>query len=110
METSKMKGIIVLKKLPSNLIDEAIIILKGNKKVQELKYIEKNKINLQEVAKEKDYIIKEAESVLYDYIRKIESKKSKLDIGMIIKSNKRIKRYSIVITVMFVLAILKIII
>ena len=30
MESSNLKNMVVLKNLPSNLIDEAIIILKGN--------------------------------------------------------------------------------
>lgn len=32
METSNMKNIVVLKNLPSNIVEEAIVILKGNKK------------------------------------------------------------------------------
>ena len=36
MEASKLKNMVVLKNLPSNLVDEAIIILKANKRVKKL--------------------------------------------------------------------------
>ena len=35
METSKLKNMVVLKNLPSNIVDEAIIVLKTNKKVKD---------------------------------------------------------------------------
>ena len=34
MEASNMKNMVVLKNLPSNIVDEAIIILKNGKKVK----------------------------------------------------------------------------
>ena len=42
MENGKMKNILVLKDLPSNLVEEAIVILKSSKKVKKLERIEKN--------------------------------------------------------------------
>ena len=42
MEVSNMKNIVVLKNLPSNIVEEAIIILKTNKEAKRLEYIEKN--------------------------------------------------------------------
>ena len=106
METSKMKNMIILKNPPSNLVEEAIIILKSNKKVQELKYIENKKgINI-ETLKEKDYIIKEAESVISNYISKIEEKnKKKINIE---KKYNKLRRYSIIATIMLAIAIIKI--
>lgn len=43
METSNMKNMVVLKNLPSNLVEEAIVILKSSKKVRKLEKIEKKK-------------------------------------------------------------------
>ena len=43
METSNMKNMVVLKNLPSNIVDEAIIVLKSNKKVKKLQKIEKKR-------------------------------------------------------------------
>ena len=42
METSNMKNMVVLKNLPSNLVEEAIVILKSSKKVKKLEKIDKN--------------------------------------------------------------------
>ena len=57
MESSNMKNMVILKNLPSNLVEEAIIILKSNKKAKKLEKIDKNnKIEKNEnTAKEKLY-------------------------------------------------------
>ena len=39
MDKGKMKNMVVLKDLPSNLIDEAIIILKPNKRIKKVDYV-----------------------------------------------------------------------
>lgn len=43
METSNMKNMVILKNLPSNLVEEAIVILKSSKKVRKLEKIEKKR-------------------------------------------------------------------
>ena len=40
MNMSDMKNIVILKDLPSNLVDEAIVFLKQNQKIKKLEYIE----------------------------------------------------------------------
>ena len=49
METSNLKNMVVLKSLPSNIVEEAIVILKKNIKVKEFEPQNnaetKNKIN-----------------------------------------------------------------
>ena len=69
-----MKNIIVLKNLPSNLVDEAIVILKSNKKVKKKEIIEnKNKDKLQEREEENyNFVVKEAENIIQDYIKNLE--------------------------------------
>ena len=69
-----MKNIIVLKNLPSNLVDEAIVILKSNKKVKKKEIIEnKNKDKLQEREEENyNFEVKEAENIIQDYIKNLE--------------------------------------
>ena len=59
MNSNQMKNMIVLKNLPSNLIDEAFIILKNNKKIKSLERIENKKTNKIEKEKTEDYIVKE---------------------------------------------------
>lgn len=77
MDANNMKNIIILKNLPSNLVDEAIVILKHNKKVKKLKFVDnkiKSNIDNRELEKWKnnDFFVKEAENVISDYISKIE--------------------------------------
>ena len=40
MDISTMKNMVVLRDLPSNLIEEAIVVLKANKKIKKLEYSE----------------------------------------------------------------------
>ena len=89
METSKMKNMVVLKNLPSNLVEEAIVILKSNKKVKKLEKIEKNnKTNQNEPSRrEKDYILKEAEMLVSSYISNNTQQKT-------IKTIKNSKKYA----------------
>ena len=74
MEASNMKNMVVLKNLPSNIVDEAIIILKNGKKVKKLEKIDnsKNKSRKEKNTKEKDYILKDAEMLVNGYVSKIE--------------------------------------
>ena len=88
MNMSDMKNMIVLKNLPSNLVDEAIIILKGNKKIHEYEMADAKEENSKEENKErnkkdsvkqddKNYIIKEAEMLVQSYTKELEEKSPK---------------------------------
>lgn len=108
METGPMKNIVVLKNLPSNLVEEAIVILKTNKEAKKLEYIEKtaNKKN-NNTKKAKEYMIREAESVISSYISKIEdNRNSKVSSINIEKRYRKLKIYSIIISTMLLLTIL----
>lgn len=109
MESSDMKNMVVLKNLPSNMVEEAIIIFKENQKVREKEFIEKgNKINSVEIqTKSKDCILKEAEMLVTDYINKIENKK-KFEKGdkNIMTKYKWLKYYSITSTILFVISLI----
>lgn len=109
MESSDMKNMVVLKNLPSNMVEEAIIIFKENQKVREKEFIEKgNKINSAEIqSRSKDYILKEAEMLVTDYINKIENnKKTKKEDKDIMLKYKRIKGYSLSVTILFVISLI----
>ena len=84
-----MRNVIILKNLPSNIIDEAIVVVKDKKKIQDINYDgakhkkENNIIQgsmksedlkkLEETKKEsRKYVIKEAEVVVTNYIKRIE--------------------------------------
>lgn len=109
METSNMKNMVVLKNLPSNLVEEAIVILKSNKKVKKLEKIEKSLNNSQEKMprEEKDYIIKEAEMIVSQYISKIEKKEQKEVFNKTIKKKyKNLKKYAYLATGVCILQML----
>lgn len=108
METSNMKNIVVLKNLPSNIVEEAIVILKGNKKIKKLELADKkNSKNVEnEKLKSKEYILKEAEMLVSNYIDKTQNCKNgekftKKDKNKI----KILKRYSIVVTVLLLISL-----
>ena len=99
METSNLKNMVVLKSLPSNIVDEAIIILKRNINVKEYELQNnqdaKNKKNIQNSEnRQKDYIVKEAEMLVNGYISKMESNKKKEQLNQKINNKyKRMKKY-----------------
>ena len=77
METSKMKNMVVLKNLPSNMIEEAIVIFKENSKIKAKDVINKSNQLSQIQGKSKDIIFKEAEMLVNDYVKRVESSKNK---------------------------------
>ncbi len=94
MNTSSMKNIVVLKDLPSNIVEEAIIFLKENQKLKrpelvdiDLKKIKENSKNNTETNKKidgknsKDYIVNEAQMLIAEYISKLENKDKKENIS-----------------------------
>ena len=95
MDKENIKNIIILKNLPSNLIDEAIMVIKDKKKTKDFNYSdltteqeeynEKHKIiqgymneedlkKIEKIKKEnRKYVIKEAEMVVTNYINKMDN-------------------------------------
>ena len=109
MESSNMKNMVVLKNLPSNMIEEAIIIFKGKQKVKEKELIDKsNKISFEErQPKSKEYILREAEMLVSDYINKIENKKQKEILDKNIKQKyQNLKKYSITSTILLIISLI----
>ncbi len=80
MNMSDMKNMIVLKNLPSNLIEEAIVILKENKKIHKFQTADiKNEAKSENKDEKKDsgYIVKEAEMLVRSYTEKLEKNSPK---------------------------------
>ena len=73
MNQSGLKNMVVLKNLPSNIVEEAILILKANSKIMQNEKIEEN--DKVKNNKENDYILKEAEMLISNYITRIEKRK-----------------------------------
>lgn len=75
-----MKNMIILRDLPSNMVEEAFIVFKDNVKIHKKEKVEKNKtLGKEEKPRSKEYMIKEAEMIVQDYISKIE--KREYEIG-----------------------------
>jgi len=104
METSKMKNMVVLKNLPSNMIEEAIVIFKENSKIKAKDVINKSNQLSQIQEKSKDIIFKEAEMLVNDYVKRVESSKNKKIFDKKI-NDKFLKKYSIVITILFIISL-----
>ena len=93
MEASNLKNMIVLKNLPSNIVEEAIIVLKTNNKVKKLEKVDKTetkeiqrKTSKSEL-KNNEYVTKEAELLVSNYITRLENKNNKNN-----KNKKNIKK------------------
>lgn len=108
MESSDMKNMVVLKNLPSNMVEEAIIIFKETQKVKQKELIDKGKKGnlIQNQLKSKDYILKEAEMLVTDYINKIENKKKTVNNRNIIDKYKILQKYSIISTVLLIISLI----
>ena len=86
---TKMKNMIVLKDLPSNLIEEAIIVLKANQKIKKFNLIQKDG-KQEEKSENNGYILKEAELIISNYISKNE-KNDKLKYDILNRKHKKLK-------------------
>ena len=123
MNPENMKNIIILKNLPSNLIDEAIVVVKNKKESKNINYKtlmqdgksraiqgymkEEELKKIENIKKEeRNYIIKEAEMVVTNYIAKIEKpilvekKMKKLE-----KSYKKVKMLNLMLAVISLICV-----
>ena len=109
MLENNLKNIVILKNVPSNLIDEAIIVVKSKKTAKKLELAEKNSaICFKKTSNNNDYIIKEAENVVSNYISKIEKNKNyKKSNNNIEVKYRKIKVYSIFISIMLLLCVIR---
>jgi len=109
MQTNNVKNIVVLKNLPSNIVEEAIVILKSNKYVKKFQMIEKNnnKELEQNKSNDKEYIVKEAEALLSSYVSKIENSRCIERPNKQLKEKyQKLKKYSIIITIFFTISLI----
>lgn len=118
------RNVIILKNLPSNLIDEAIIVVKDKKKLKAFNYTdmlnckENNGVIQGEIKNEtlrkientkkeqKNYIVKEAEVVVNSYIQKIEENLAYKRTDKIKKSYKKLKKINFALTITTLISIL----
>ena len=87
MDKENMKNMVILKDLPSNIVEEAIVILKPNVKFKSLDIVKTKKEKGKEKEKNKNvnktdknskkYIVNEAQMVISNYLSQIEKQKKK---------------------------------
>jgi len=106
MEKGQMKNIVVLKNLPSNLIEEAFVIVKSKKVARCLENLDnKSKAN-EDFEKKDDYIIREAESVLFNCANLVEKKDVKKEDSLWKKKYKITLMYGIFVSLSLIVAII----
>lgn len=114
MNTGSVKNIVILKDLPSNLVEEAIVFLKENQKLKKPELIDvdlkpkSGKITNKEMKQtSKDYIINEAQMLISDYISKLESKNRREDVSYkkLKKKYEFLKKVSAVLAIGFIASI-----
>lgn len=105
MNENKMKNMVVIRNLPSNIVEEAYIVLKPNQKLK--KQVENSKEEQKNVS---DYVVKEAEMVLNNYISNIEeTKKGKTsEARKIERKYKKLKNITLILAGITILNIITI--
>lgn len=73
MQLSKMKNIIVLRGMASNVVEEAIVVLKPHVKLKQSEYNSKGKATAESRDK-KIFVVKEAENTINMYVKKLQNK------------------------------------
>lgn len=100
-----MKNVVVLRNLPSNLIEEAFVVVKSKKVARSLERIDGKNENIDRKNKDDGYIVREAESVLSSYVSLVEKKDDKkVEFGIKRRYN-MLKIYGVLVTVAFVVAV-----
>ena len=79
MSIECMKNMVVIKNLPSNIVEEAIVILKPNVKLKNMDLAENKVKNKESKNKNKQdskkYIVNEAEMIINNYLSNLEKEK-----------------------------------
>jgi len=102
MDINNIKNIVVLKNLPSNIVDEAIVVLKNNELIKD-REVESGQ-NKKLKNKTKDYIVKEAENVIANYLTSIEKQKNKKSLEELENKYKQLKVISMLLAGLIVLS------
>ena len=103
MQKNKVNNIIVLKNISSNIVEEAIVVLKSNVNFKNNELIKNKKEENAHFT-----IVKEAEHVIEDYISKMKTKNKELEEFKIKKKYKNLKRITIATVVLNFVLLLKI--
>ncbi len=104
MQNSKLKNSIVLRGMASNVVDEAIVILKPNIKIKNMQRVKKSIDKTESTTKE--LIVKEAENVINEYVNKLNEKPIKSKISKLENKIKILKITNIMFFVILIISVL----
>lgn len=103
MENNKIKNTIVLRGMASNVVDEAIVILKPHVKIKKTQAVK----NIREKNNSKELILREAEHIVTEYVNRIpkeELEKTKM------KLERQVRKLKIISFTFFILLIVTVLI
>lgn len=109
MDISQMKNIVVLKDIPSNLVDEAIVILKNNTNIKKKETVENRNSNkfVENSNGNYDFVVREAENVIKDYIKNVEKpKETKNSVNKILVKYRKLQIYSFLLGITTIIGII----
>ena len=103
MENNKIKNTIVLRGMASNVVDEAIVILKPHVKIKKTQVVN----NIREKNNSKELILKEAEHIVSEYVNRIsikEMEKTKIEL------EKKVKKLKLISLMFFLILVITVIV
>lgn len=107
MQKNKLNNVIVLKEISSNIVEEAIVVLKPN---VNLKQEEKKALTLskkENMSSKSVNILKEAEFVIQNCVEQIETRKKEIINNQIEKKCKILKKITSCLIIINILLIIK---
>ena len=90
----RLRNIVILKDLPSNVIEEAFVVLKKNQKVKNFEHINnRNNFNCEKNGEDdNEFIVKEAELLIQNYMDNNSNTPKEKHNAQLNKKYKRVKR------------------
>ena len=104
MVNNKLKNIIVLKGMASNVVQEAIVVLKPNIDLENPRTYNKEKNFVGKNNKKKSVVL-EAEYVINNYIKEIENTSTKRKKRNLEKKYKISKIFNVILIVAFIISV-----
>lgn len=106
MDISNLKNIIILKNLPSNIIDEAIVVLKQNVSSKTYNKVKDAQGKYTEIKKNNDYVVNEAQMHIAEYISNMNRKDTSNQNKELERKYIRLKRITKILAVLSALGII----
>lgn len=102
MQNNKMKNTIVIRGMASNVVEEAIVILKPHVKLKKMEHTR----NFREKDPKKEVILREAEHVVAEYVDRINQDSLSNQKKILESKVKKLKVLSILFFVLFIISII----